>query len=52
MNPRFFLQKELTAILLKIINAYPPEWKEKLLFNRRRPRAKGKPIFLLKDIEK
>jgi hypothetical protein len=41
MKPRFFLQKELTVILLKIINAYPPEWKEKLLFNRRRPRAKG-----------
>jgi len=52
MNPRFFLQKELMAILLKIINAYPPEWKEKLLFNRRRPRAKGKPIVLLKDIAK
>ena len=50
MNPRFFLRKELTALLLKIIDAYPPEWKEKLLFNRRRPRAKGKPITLLKDI--
>jgi hypothetical protein len=52
MNPRFFLRKELTAILLKIINAYPLEWKEKLLFNRRRPRAKGKPIVLQKDIAK
>jgi len=51
MNQRFFLQKELKAILLTIINAYPPEWKEKLLFNRRRPRAKGKPIVFLKDIE-
>jgi hypothetical protein len=50
MNPRFFLRKELTALLLKIIDAYPPEWKEKLLFNRRRPRAKGKPVILLKDI--
>jgi hypothetical protein len=50
MNPRFFLRKELTALLLKVIDAYPPEWKEKLLFNRRRPRAKGKPITLLKDI--
>jgi hypothetical protein len=50
MNPRFFLRKELTALLLKIIDAYPPDWKEKLHFNRRRPRAKGKPIVLLKDI--
>jgi predicted transcriptional regulator len=50
MNSRFFLRKELTALLLKIIDAYPPEWKEKLLFNRRRPRAKGKPIVLLKNI--
>ena len=52
MNPRFFLRNELTSLLLKIINAYPPEWKEKLLFNRRRPRAKGKPIELLEDIRK
>jgi hypothetical protein len=50
MNPRFFLRKELTALLLKIIDAYPPDWQEKLMFNRRRPRAKGKPIKLLKDI--
>jgi len=52
MNPRFFLRDELTALLLKIIDAYPPEWKEKLLFDRRRPRAKGKPVVLLKDITK
>lgn len=52
MNPRFFLRKELISLLLKIINAYPPEWKEKLLLNRRRPRAKGKPIELLDDIRK
>jgi hypothetical protein len=52
MNPRFFLRNELTLLLLKIIDAYPPEWKEKLLFNRRRPRAKGKPVVLLKDIAK
>jgi hypothetical protein len=50
MNPRFFLRKELTALLLKIIDAYPLDWKEKLLFNRRRPRAKGKPIVFLKDV--
>jgi hypothetical protein len=49
INPRFFLRRELIALLLKIIDAYPPEWKEKLLFNRRRSRAKGKPVVFLKD---
>jgi len=52
MNPRFFLRNELIALLLKIIDAYPPDWKEKLLNNRRRPRAKGKPVLLLEDIIK
>jgi hypothetical protein len=52
MNPRFFLRKELSALLLKVIEAYPPEWKEKLLYNRRRPRAKGKPVVFLEDIDK
>ncbi|MDG5813883.1 hypothetical protein QA601_02240 [Chitinispirillales bacterium ANBcel5] len=52
MNPRFFLRKELTALLLKIVDAYPPQWKEKLLYNRRRPRAKGKPVRYLGDIQK
>jgi hypothetical protein len=52
MNPRFFLRKELTALLLKVIDAYPPAWKEKLLFNRRRSRAKGKPVVFLEDIAK
>ena len=52
MNPRFFLRKELIALLLKVIDAYPPEWKENLLFNRRRPRAKGKPVVFLEEIDK
>jgi hypothetical protein len=52
INPRFFLRKELSALLLKAIDAYPPDWKRKLLFNRRRPRAKGKSIVLLSDLEK
>jgi hypothetical protein len=52
MNPRFFLRNELIALLLKIIDAYPPEWKEKLLNNRRRPRAKGKPVVFLEEIGK
>jgi hypothetical protein len=50
INPRFFLRNELKALLLKIVEAYPPEWKDKLLFNRRRPRAKGKPVRLINDI--
>ncbi len=52
MNPRFFFRKELTALLLKIIEAYPPIWREKLLLNRRRPRAKGKPVVFLETISK
>jgi hypothetical protein len=52
MNPRFFPRKELTALLLKIIDAYPPQWKEKLLYNRRRPRAKGKPVKYLEEIRR
>ncbi len=50
-NPRFFLRKELHALLLKIVDAYPLEWKERLLLNRRRPRAKGKPVEPFADIE-
>jgi hypothetical protein len=51
INPRFFLRKELAALLMKIIEAYPPDWKEQLLFDRRRPRAKGKPTILLSDTQ-
>jgi predicted transcriptional regulator len=49
INPRFFLKQELLALLLKIIDAYPPMWKEKLLFNRRRPRAKGKQVVYVES---
>ena len=52
INPRYYLRKELLALLLKAIDAYPPEWKNKLIFNRRRPRAKGKPIKWLEDMKK
>lgn len=52
LNPRYFLRKELQTLLLKVLEAYPPEQKEKLLFDRRRPRAKGKAIMYLKEIEK
>ena len=47
INPRFFLKKELMDLLLRAIEAYKPELKENLLFNRRRPRAKGKPVVML-----
>jgi predicted transcriptional regulator len=52
MNPRFFLKKELLALLLKAMDAYQPDLRQNLLYNRRRPRAKGKPVRLLSDIEK
>jgi hypothetical protein len=52
MNPRFYLRRELKALLLKAIDAYPPEWMEKLLYNRRRPRAKGKPVNWLEKPDK
>jgi len=52
INPRFYLRNELKALLLKAIEAYPPEWKKKLLFNRRRPRAKGKPVLFLETLDK
>lgn len=51
MNPRFFLRKELIAMLLKAVDAYPPEWRKRLLYNRRRPRAKGKPVTLVKELK-
>jgi hypothetical protein len=50
MNPRYYLKKELTTLLLKLVDAYPPEWKEKLLNNRRRPRARGKPVNYLNNL--
>jgi len=52
INPRFFLRKELVALVLKMVDGYPPQWKEALLLNRRRPRAKGKPVRLLANIER
>lgn len=43
-NPRYFFLKELKALVQKALDAYPPELKEKLLINRRRPRRAGKPL--------
>jgi len=41
-NPRYVFLAELKGILNKALNFYPPEEKEKLLLNRRRPRRRGK----------
>lgn len=43
-NPRYVLLPELQAILEKAISFYPDEVKERLLFNRKRPRRTGKPL--------
>ena len=42
-NPRYFLLKELEALLEKAVYYYPKEIREDLLMNRRRPRRRGKP---------
>jgi hypothetical protein len=43
-NPRYPFLKELTALLEKALSYYPPEVKEELIMNRRRPRKKDKPL--------
>lgn len=43
-NPRYPFLGELKAILNKAFSFYAPEEKEKLEFNRRRPRRSGKPL--------
>ena len=45
-NPRYPLMKELRALLEKALAFYPPEEREKLFMDRRRPRRKGKPLTL------
>jgi hypothetical protein len=52
LSPRFFLRKELSALLLKAIEAYEPNLREGLIYNRRRPRAKGKQVRFLDEIDK
>lgn len=44
LNPRYALYKELVQILNKMAECYPPEIREQLLMNRRRPRRAGKPL--------
>ncbi len=43
-NPRYPLKADLEGLLEKALSFYPPEEREKLLFNRRRPRRSGKPL--------
>jgi len=49
LNPRLYIRKELMALMMRVIEAYPPELKERLLYDRRRPRAKGKLVRPLSD---
>ncbi len=42
-NPRYPFLEELKALLNKALTFYPEETRERLLFNRRRPRRRGKP---------
>lgn len=42
-NPRYALLDELRSLLDKALSFYPDDLQEKLMFNRRRPRRRGKP---------
>lgn len=43
-NPRYPFLKELKSLLEKAFSFYPEDVREKLIMNRRRPRARGKPL--------
>ncbi len=43
-NPRYPFLNELKALLQKALSFYSAEDREKLMVDRRRPRAKGKPL--------
>lgn len=43
-NPRYPLLEELQALLDKALQFYPEEERKRLLFDRRRPRRKDKPL--------
>jgi len=43
LNPRYPFRAELEALLEKALTFYPPEERERLVMNRRRPRRTGKP---------
>ena len=42
-NPRYPFLNELKQLLEKALSFYPPEEREKLVMNRRRPRRRDKP---------
>jgi len=44
LNPRYPFLKELRELLLKALSFYPPEERERLTMNRRRPRRRDKPL--------
>jgi len=44
LNPAYPFVNELKSLLTKALEFYPEEVREKLLFNRRRPRRRGKPL--------
>lgn len=46
LNPRYPFLRELEALLEKALAFYPPEEREALTLNRRRPRRQGKPLSL------
>ena len=50
-NPRYVFRKELILLLEKAVDAYPPALVEELRMNRRRPRARGKPVNYLDNGE-
>lgn len=43
-NPRYPFLKELKALLEKAFSFFPREEQDKLIMNRRRPRARGKTV--------
>jgi hypothetical protein len=43
-NPRYPLKPEIENLLEKALTFYPPNEREALLMNRRRPRRSGKPL--------
>jgi predicted transcriptional regulator len=44
LNPRYPFMSELTALLRKTLDFYPPAERRRLEKVRRRPRRKGKPL--------
>ena len=44
LNPRYAFKPEIENLLAKALDFYPPDERERLLLNRRRPRRSGKPL--------